>query len=206
MMARRSNMSHHIARSFGAAVSILHMAALMASVAALQGFGPRLTIANGYKITVVHDRLTDSSHLTAPFIGSSKPFGLESKAWLDLSFSFAEDRLLASPPLVVLSIESWTPSRGRWASAHPQSLEIRSGNSLRLEMPPAGYEKRPVHMFDAGRREVLWLEIDASDLRRIADAPELVLTAGHARFGVRKRMEMLREVVRRMTPLERGPQ
>jgi hypothetical protein len=199
-------MSHHFARSFGAAISILYMAAPHASVAALQGFHPRSTTANGYSIAAVHDRLTDSSRITASFTGSSKPFGLDSRAWLDLSFSFPWDSVATSPRFVVLTIESWTPARGGWAFAHPRPLEIRSGDSLRLEIPPAGYEKRPVHTFDSGRRELLWFDIDAADFRRIAGTPELVFTAGGARFRVYKRMEMVREVLRRMTPLERGPQ
>jgi hypothetical protein len=44
-------MTHDLARSIGAA----------------QGFGPRSTAANDYKLVVVHDRGTDSSRLTASF-------------------------------------------------------------------------------------------------------------------------------------------
>ena len=199
-------MSPHLARFVGAAASILQLAVPMPNLVAAQGFGPRSTVANDYRVAVVHDRLTDSSRLTASFTGSSKPFGLGSRAWLDLSFSFAGARLVSPPSSLVLTIESWTPSRGGWAFAHRVPLQIQSGDSIRLEFPPAGYLKRQVHLFDTGRREVLWFDIPSSDFTLLAGAPELIFTAGRARFRVRERMEMLREVLRRMTPLERGPQ
>jgi hypothetical protein len=63
-----------------------------------------------------------------------------------------------------------------------------------------------VHLFDSGRREALWFNITSTDFARLAGAPELSFRAGNARFRVRQRMEMLREVIRRMTPVERGPQ
>jgi hypothetical protein len=201
-------MSHHLAlaHSVGAVASILQLAVPMISLTAAQGFGPRSAIASTYRVTVVHDRLTDSTRLSASFTASSKPFGLDSRAWLDLSFSFAGVRLVAVPPFVVLTIESWTPARGGWAFAHPVSLHVRSGDSIRLDVPAKGYVKRRVHLFDSGRREALWFEIPSTDFTRLAGAPELSFTAGNARFRVRQRMEMLREVLRRMTPLERGPQ
>jgi hypothetical protein len=197
-------MSHHLALSIGAAASILQLAVPMSSLVALQGFGPRRTAANTYRVAVVHDRLTDSTRVSASFTATSKPFGLDSRAWLDLSFTFPGARLVTPPPAVVLTIESWTPGRGGWAFAHPEWLRIESGDSIRLEFPAAGYLKRRVHLFDTGRQEVLWFDIPSSDFTRLAGAPELLLTAGRARFRVRERMEMLHEVLRRMTPLERG--
>jgi hypothetical protein len=204
MTARRPNMSHHLALSIGAVVSMLQFAVPLSNVVATQGFGPRKTAANTYRVAVVHDRLTDSTRVSASFTGSSKPFGLDSRAWLDLSFTFSGARLVTPPSAVVLTIESWTPGRGGWAFAHPEWLHIRSGDSIRLELPAAGYLKRRVHLFDAGREEVLWFDIPASDFVRLAAAPELLFTAGRVRFRVRDRMEMLREVLRRMTPVERG--
>ena len=197
-------MSHHLALSIGAAASILQLGVPLSSLVAVQGFGPRRTAANAYQIVVVHDRVTDSSRVSAAFNATSKPFGLDSRAWLDLSFAFPGARLVSPPPAVVLTIESWTPGRGGWAFAHPEWLRIESGDSIRLEFPAAGYLKRPVHLFDSGRREVLWFDIPTSDFTRLAGAPELLFTAGRARFKVRERMEMLHEVLRRMTPVERG--
>ena len=199
-------MSHHLACSVGAAASILQLTVPTISLTATQGFGPRSAIASTYRIAVVHDRLTDSTRLSASFTASSKPFGLDSRAWLDLSFSFAGVRLMAAPAFVVLTIESWTPGRGGWAFAHPQSLHIQSGDSIRLDVPATGYMKRRVHLSDSGRQEVLWFDIPSTDFTRLAGAPELTLRVGNARIRVRQRMEMLREVLRRMTPLERGPQ
>lgn len=195
-------MRHHLARSLGAAASMLRLAAPMAGPAAAQGFGPRSTAANEYLVAVVHDRQTDSSRLTASFTGSSRPFGLNSRAWLDLSFSFAGVRPVIPPSFVVLTIESWTPARGGWAFAHPESLHVRSGDSIRLDVPAAGYLKRPVRLFDTGRQEALWFDIPSGDFTRLAGAPELSFRAGRARFRVRQRMEMLREVARRMRPPE----
>jgi hypothetical protein len=197
-------MSHHLGLSIGAAASILQLAVPMSSLAALQGFGPHGTAANTYRVAVVHDRLTDSTRVSASFTATSKPFGLDSRAWLDLSFTFPGAHLVTPPPAVVLTIESWTPGRGGWAFAHPEWLRIESGDSIRLEFPAAGYLKRRVHLFDTGRQEVLWFDIPSSDFTRLAGAPELLLTAGRARFRVRERMEMLHEVLRRMTPAERG--
>jgi hypothetical protein len=201
-------MSHHLAlaHSVGAVASILQLAVPAISLTAAQGFGPRSAIASTYRVGVVHDRLTDSTRVNASFTASSKPFGLGSRAWLDLSFSFAGVRLIAAPAFVVLTIESWTPGRGGWAFAHPHPLHIQSGDSIRLDVPAAGYMKRRVQLFDSGRREVLWFDIPSTDFTRLAGAPELILRVGNARIRVRQRMEMLREVLRRMTPLERGPQ
>ena len=200
-------MSYHLALSIGAAASILQLSVPASNVlVAAQGFGPRRTAANAYGVAVTHDRLTDSTRVSASLTASSKPFGLDSRAWLDLSFNFAGTRLVISPSFLVLTIESWTPSRGGWAFAHPESLQVQSGDSIRLEFPAAGYLKRRVHLFDAGRRDVLWFDIPSSDFMRLAEAPELIFTAGRARFRVRERMEMLHEVLRRMTPVERGSQ
>jgi len=197
---------HHLARSLGAAASMLQLAVPVAGSAVAQGFGPRSAAAKAYQLVVIHDRGTDSSRVTAAFTASSKPFGLGSRVWLDLSFTFAGVRLIAAPSFVVLTIESWTPSRGGWAFGHPESLHVQSGDSIRVDVPATGYVKRRVHLFDSGRREVLWFDIPSTDFKRLAGAPELNLKAGNMRFRVRQRMEMLREVIRRMTPLERGPQ
>jgi len=72
-------------------------------------------------------------------------------------------------------------------------------------VPATGYVKRRVHLFDSGRREVLWFDIPSTDFTRLAGAPELRFRAGNARFRVRQRMEVLREGLRRMTPVARGP-
>ena len=199
-------MSHHLAVSIAAAASMLQLAVPTSSVVAVQGFGPRGTAASAYRIAVVHDRLADSTRVSASLSGSSKLFGLESRAWLDLSFTFAGARLVTLPPAVVVSIDSWTPGRGGWAFAHPESLHVRSSDSLGLVFPAAGYRKRPVHLFDRGRQEVLWFDIPSSTFKRLAEAPDLLFKAGRARFRVRERMELLHEVLRRMTPVERGPQ
>jgi hypothetical protein len=199
-------MPYHIAGFIGAAASILQLAVPVTRLTAEQGFGPRSRIADEYQVAVIHDRIADSSRVTAVFTGSSREFGLDSRAWLGLSFSYPGIRVSSSPAFLTLTLEAWTPARGGWAFAHPESLRVRSGDSLRLEFPPAGYAKRRVHVLDSGRREELWFDIPSRDFTRLARAPELLFVAGRARFRVRERMEMLREVLRRMTPSDRGPQ
>lgn len=196
-------MSAHFARSLGVVASVLPLA-LPGTALAAQRFNHRSTTP-GYVIAVTRDRLTDSTRVTATLSAPSSPFGPGSRAWLDLSFAFAGARLPTRPAFLNLTLESWTPARGGWAFAHPVSLKIRSGDSLRLELPAAGYVKRPVGLFDSGRREALWFAIPSTDFTRMARLPELVFSAGRARFRVRERMDMLREVVRRMTPPGRGP-
>jgi len=197
-------MSPHRALSIGAAAWMLQLAAPMSSLAAAQGFGPRKTAANAYRVAVVHDRLTDSTRVSVSLSASSRPFGLDSRAWLDVAFTFSGAWLVTPPSALVLTIEGWTPARGAWAFAHPESLHIQSGDSLQLEFPAAGYMRRPVHLFDTGREEVLWFDIPSSDFARLAGAPEVLFTAGRAQFRVRERMEMMHEVLRRMTPEKRG--
>lgn len=198
-------MSAHFALSLGVAASVLPLA-LPGTALAMQGFMRRSTDPQGYVIAATRDRLTDTTQVTATLSAPSRPFGLGSRAWLDLSFGFTGPRLTARPTAVRLTVESWTPARGGWAFAHSAPLEIRGGDSLRLELPAEGYLKRPVGLFDTGRREALWFAIPSADYARVARLPEVVFSVGRARFRVRERMEMLREVLRRMTPLARGPQ
>jgi hypothetical protein len=200
-------MSPHLALSVGAVASILQFATPMLSPAGAQGFPIRSRAGSNNRVVTVYDRLTDSTRLSASIPARSKPFGLNSRASVDLSFGVRGARPNTPPAFVVLTIESWTPARGGWAFAHPQKLLIESGDSLRLEVPPAGYLKRRVHLLDTGRREMLWFNIASSDLRRLAGTPALFLKSGNARFEVRERgMEVVRELVGRMPPMERGPQ
>jgi hypothetical protein len=199
-------MPHHIAGFIGAAASILQVAMPAARLAAVQGFGPRSRTASEYEVTVIHDRVVDSTRVTGFFTGSSRTFGLDSRAWLGLAFSYLGDRLTARPAFVTLTIAAWTPARGGWAFAHPEPLQVRSGDTLGLEVAPAGYVKLPVHMLDSGRREELWFDIPSKGFDRLARAPDLVFSAGRARFRVRERMEMLRQVLGQMTPSDRGAQ
>ena len=199
-------MSPHLAFSLGVMTSILQLTAPMTSVAGAQGFHRMSTAASSYQVVVLYDRLTDSTRVTASFIASSRRFGLDSRAWLDLSFSFGGAQLTTAPGIVVLTIEAWTPSRGGWAFAHRQQLRVRSGDTLLLETAAAGYRKHPVQVFDPGRRDGLWFEIPVAQFAKLAASQTLVFEAGNARFRVgAQRMEMLRELVRRMTPSERGP-
>jgi hypothetical protein len=197
----------HLTLAIGAAASILQFAMPLVTPADAQGFLGRSRAAIVDRVVALHDRVTDTTRVSALLPVRAKPFGLGSRAWVGLSFSVRGTRLTVPPSFVVLTIEGWTPARGGWAFAHPQALLIKSGDSLRLEVPPAGYEKRRVHLFDTGRREMLWFNLESTAMRRLAREAALVLKSGRAQFEVRDRgMEVVREVVRRMTPRERVPQ
>lgn len=150
----------------------------------------------GYEVTKIYDRETDSTRVTFNVLGSSRPFGLESRAWLDLSFTHLGRLLTAPPEAVLLTVESFTPSRGGWAFARPQELRIATTSGDRLRLPPARYRKLPVHLFDAGRREVLSFRVPARQLTALAGERQLDVEVGKARFRFReRRMAMLRELV-----------
>ncbi len=131
----------------------------------------------------------------------SRPFGLGSRVWLDLSFTHQGVRLTAPLEAVVLTFDSFTPARGGRAFARPQLLRVHSGRSVKLEVPAARYAKRRVRLLDKRRREELSFRIPTRQFTTLAAKPEIEFRVRNAsiRFHDR-RMEMLREVVRRLTP------
>lgn len=192
-------------RIIGAAM-LLELSALFTGQADAQGrfTRPRESF---YSITRVHDRVTDSTRVTAVWQESSRRFGLKSRAWLDVSFAYAGRRMTAPPAVVILTLESFTPARGGWAFARPQKLRVRSGRSMKVDVPAAQYVKRPVSLFDTGRREMLSFRIPTDQFAAIVAQPELDLKAGNASFRLSGwKMDMLRDVVASMTAMGRGPQ
>ena len=166
-----------------------------------QSFQAGRASAAAYQVSTLYDRLTDSTRVSVALNGSSRPFGLGSRVWLDVSFTHSGPRLMVPPEAVVLTLESFTPARGGWAFARPQRLRLVSGKSVKLEVPAAQYEKLPVGLFDAGRREMLSFRIATGELIAMAAEPELELKAGNARMRLRARaMEMLRDVTGRLKP------
>ena len=154
-----------------------------------------------YQVTTLYDRVTDSTRVMVSLPSGARPFGLGSRVWLDAHFTFQGRQLLAVPDFVVLTLESWTPSRGGWAFAHPTKLRVESGNGLRLEISAAEYVKRPVRLFDSGRREALSFWIPIEEFTAMSEAPGLSLRAGNARIRFdARRMAAMRDVVHRMTP------
>ena len=153
-----------------------------------------------YQVLTTYDRLADSTRVTVVLEESSRPTGLGSRAWLDASFSYSGAQLTAPPEEIVLTLESFTPARGGWAFSRRQKLRVRSGKSLQLELPNIEYLRRPVGLFDSGRREALSFRIPAERFAALLSEPELEFKAGNAKIRFRQEnMEMLREVVRRMT-------
>jgi hypothetical protein len=74
-------------------------------------------------------------------------------------------------------------------------LRVKSGESVKLELPAAEYEKLRVGLFDPGRREMLSFRIPTGLFVAMAAEPELELKAGDASMRLRGRaMEMLRDV------------
>jgi hypothetical protein len=172
----------------------------MATMARAQSFKDRATGA-AYDVSTIYDRLTDSTRVAIGVRGRSRPFGLGSRVWLDVSFTYAGRRPTVPPEAVSLTLRSFTPARGGWAFSRPQDLRILSGKTLKLEVPAAEYEKLRVGLFDAGRREVLSFRIPTQQFVAMAAEPELELKAGNARMRLRDRqMEMLRDVARRLMP------
>lgn len=158
-----------------------------------------------YAITRVYDRMTDSTRVSALWQESSRRFGLKSRAWLDVSFSFAGRRMTAPPAVVRLTLESFTPARGGWAFARPQKLRVRSGKIMKLDVPAAQYQKRQPALLDAGRREMLSFQISTDQFAAMVAEPDLELQAGNASFRFRAyEMDMLRDMVARMTTTGRG--
>jgi hypothetical protein len=154
-----------------------------------------------YEVSTIRDRLTESTRVTVALKGSSRPFGLGSRIWLDVSFTHSGGQMSDPPEAVVLTLESFTPARGGWAFAHPQPLRVVSGESVKLELPATEYEKLGVGLFDGGRREMLSFRIRTEAFVAMAAEPELELKAGNATMRLRGRaMDMLRDVTRRLKP------
>jgi hypothetical protein len=116
------------------------------------------------------------------------------------AFTFPGSQLQTPPAFVTLSLESWTPARGRWAFAHPRKLRVETGKTRLATIPAAGYVKRPVHLFDRWRREELSFRIAPEEFATLAREPELVMKAGSATVRLdKRRMERLRVLMRQMT-------
>jgi hypothetical protein len=184
-----------------AATAWLFLPLLTAAPAQSQTHFAQRERQRGYQVTTIYDRETDSTRVTFTVLGSSRLFGLKSRAWIDLSFTYPGRRLISPPQTVLLTVESFTPSRGGWAFARPQELRIACADEEKLRLAPAHYEKRPVHLFDSGRREVLSFRIAARQIVAIAGEELLNLDVGRAKVRFReRRMAMLRDLVAVMTP------
>lgn len=189
-----------IAWSAGTA-AVLQLATSVAAPARAQSLQGEHASNAAYEASTIYDRLTDSTRVSIALNASSRPFGLGSRIRLGASFTRSGTRLIIPPPSVVLTLESFTPARGGWAFAHPQRLRVVSGQTVKLEVSAAEYEKLPVGLFDAGRREMLSFRIPTGEFVAMAAEPELELKAGNARMRLRGRaMDMLREVARRLKP------
>lgn len=192
-------MSHHLHfwPAAGTASAILYLVA--PGGPPLQAQQPRFGLKpEPYCIQELYDRVTDSSRGVATLSTGSRRFGLGSRVSADLSYTYGGRYPTALPDQVTITLESFTPARGGWAFARPRRLEVRSPGALKLEVSPSEYRKQPVHLFDAGRRELLSFRIDTGDLARLAAEPELSFKAGGAVVRVRgRRMALLRQVVQR---------
>ena len=165
-----------------------------------QDFRNRVRVENSYEVSRLYDRVTDSTRVAAAFSPSSRPFGLGSTVWLLAAFTFPGRQLQAPPAFVELSLESWTPARGGWAFGHPRVLRVQTGKTRLMTIPASGYVKRPVYLFDRGRREELSFRIEPEEFATLARPPELVMKAGSATVRLdKRRMERLRVLMRQMT-------
>jgi hypothetical protein len=187
-----------VAASVGATVLVLQLAA--PGLSATQDYRQDHKPAE-YQITTIYDRIADSTRISAVLLRQSRAFGLGSWVSVDAAITFAGRQPTGAVGPVALTFESFTPSRGGWAFARPQRLKVRSGNAVQLEIPPAEYVKRRVHVFDAGRRESLSFRIPAEQFAALSAEPELKLKAGPASVRLRERgMAVMRQLVQRIRP------
>ncbi|MEP7227153.1 MAG: hypothetical protein ABI785_07315 [Gemmatimonadales bacterium] len=187
----------------GTLASVMGLAPPALPIVLAQDFRDHARAEGSYLVTRLYDRVTDSTRVSASLSSSARPFGLGSRVWLVASFTFPGRRLLVPPEFAVLSLESWTPARGGWAFAHPRELRVEAGKARIATIPAAGYVKRPVHLFDGGRREELSFRIKADELTTLVGEPELVLKAGGATVRLDgRRMTRLRALVKAMTDRE----
>ena len=171
-----------------------------APTAVAQDFAHRRRSESQYQPVTLYDRVADSTHVSLLLGHSSKPFGLGSTVWAHATFAFKGRRPPPQSTSAVVILDSWTPSRGGWAFAHPQALQVRDGQVRLATIPASQYVKRKVHLFDAGRREVLSFRVAADTLATFSRQPALILRAGNAVVPLTARgMEALRVLVREMT-------
>jgi hypothetical protein len=159
--------------------------------------------APAYDVSAIYDRLTDSTRVSFALREGSKPFGLDSRAWLDLVFTHSGKRLTAPPAVVSITIESSTPGRkASWAFAGPKPLHIRSeGSAFHLELIPAGYARRLLQSAQPQYRDALSFIVTPEQVEAMAEERVVDLKAGNARMRLGPaEMQMLREAARRMRP------
>ena len=190
---------------FRIAALALELVAPVAGAAQAQSSRAERADVAANQVTTIYDRVSDSTRVTLVFTKGSRPFRFGSRAWLDVSFAYPGRYLTVPPETVVFTLESITPARRGWAFDHTTRLHAQSGTRIRLDAPAAQYMKQPGRLFDVGRRELLSFHISAKQFAAMATEPELELKADRAtfRFGEQE-MDILRDVVRRMTPP--GPQ
>ncbi len=130
-----------------------------------------------------------------PAAGSGlQRFGARSCEPEEYQVAIVRDRLTDSTRVVA----SFTGSSRQFG------LSSQAWLGVSFSFPGARLLAPPVRTFAKGRGEMRWYDIPSQAFARLAGAPELIFTVGRARFHVRDRMEMFREVVRRMTPSARG--
>ena len=170
-----------------------------------QDFRDRLRIDDGFTVSRLYDRVTDRTRVATALSAASRPFGLGSRVWLLASFTYPGGDPRVRPTSVVLSLESWSPTRSGWAFAKPRELRVETGKTRLATIPPARYVKRPVHLFDQGRHEELSFQIGVEELTVLAQQPELMLRAGSAKIRLNeRRMGRLRSLLQEIGLPARG--
>ena len=155
-----------------------------------------------YQLITTYDRLTDSTRVTAVLRQPSSAFGLGSRGWLDVSFTHPGRALRTRPEFVVFALESFTPARGGWAFARPRDLTVEAPAAPTLRVPAAQYVKRRVRLFDSGRRESISFRVPVREFLALAAMPKVTLRVGDWKLRLEgERLEMLREVARRLAPV-----
>ena len=148
-----------------------------------------------YQVASFYDRVSDSTRVTFSLTKGSRPFGLGSRAWLDLAFAYAGARLDAPPRTVRLTIESSTPApKGSWAFSGPKPLHVTSLDGFHMELAPAGYTRRVIRSASPQFQDAVSFVVTPEQVRTAAAQQTLKLRAGNARLRLDSEgMQMIRE-------------
>ena len=153
-----------------------------------------------YYVVPIHDRVTDSTRISAMLLTGVGWFGSGAKVWLTASFAFPGRRLVTQPDTVELALDSFAREGSKWAFSHARELRVEVDNSVRLEVPARDYVRVGKGLLDRGRRELLSFRIPAREFIDLGQEREVILQAGSARFELNSHaMEMIRDLIRRMT-------
>ena len=151
-------------------------------------FGHRNTPPE-HSITLIYDRVTDSSIATLTFPIESRTFKMRSRIWADFSLAYSGRRPIASPKAVRYTFQGFEASRGGRTFGRLEELRItsRGAEKLRITSEPSA----------VGPRGVLSFRIPTAAFVALAREERLDIRARRVRLILRQpEMSMIRELLR----------